>query len=116
MKTQIILLVALLMVGVNSFANNKNNTKESAKAESAITSISGTITDEATGENLVGVKVILEGTDKVAYTDFDGMFTFDGVTKGTHTMSVDYISYADMEKTIDTKNEKDVAIQLKSDL
>ncbi len=116
MKTQIILLVALLMIGVSSFANNKNNTKPTAAADNAITSISGTITDEVTGENLVGVKVVLEGTDKVAYTDFDGIFTFDGVTKGTYTMSVDYISYTDAEKTIDTKEEKEVSIKMKSDL
>nr|WP_321406941.1 DUF2012 domain-containing protein [uncultured Carboxylicivirga sp.] len=115
MKTQIILLVGLLFIGVNSFANNKDNKKDADASTSAITSLSGIITDEATGENLAGVKVILEGTDQVAYTDFDGIFTFDNVEKGTYTLKSDYISYADKKTTIDTKKDTKVAIKLEAE-
>ncbi|MCU4165326.1 beta-sandwich domain-containing protein [Carboxylicivirga caseinilyticus] len=115
MKTQIILLVGLLFIGVNSFANNKDNKKDADASTSAITSLSGIITDEATGENLAGVKVILEGTDQVAYTDFDGIFTFDNVKKGTYTLKSDYISYADKKTTIDTKKDTKVAIKLEAE-
>lgn len=115
MKAQILILVGLLMIGSGTFAKNKNNTKETEVASNAITSISGTITDEATGENLVGVKVVLEGTDKVAYTDFDGMFKFEGINKGTYKLSADYISYTEKEATIDTQSSSEVSIKLKSD-
>ncbi len=112
MKAQIILLVGMLLIGASSFASDKNINKEDAAASNAITSISGTITDEATGESLVGVKVVLEGTDQVAYTDFDGMFKFDGVRAGEYTVSCDYISYEDKEALVDTKKDNDVAIKL----
>ena len=112
MKTQIILLVGMLLIGASSFASDKNSTKEDAHVSNAITSLSGIITDEATGESLVGVKVVLEGTDQVAYTDFDGMFKFEGIKSGEYTVSCDYISYEDKEATINTKKDNEVAIKL----
>nr|WP_321450097.1 carboxypeptidase-like regulatory domain-containing protein [uncultured Carboxylicivirga sp.] len=112
MKTQIILLVGLLMIGLNSYADNKNNKRDAEASANAITSISGTITDEVTGESLAGVKVILEGTEQVAYTDFDGIFTFDNIKKGTYTLKSDYISYADKKTTVDTQKDSKVSIKL----
>ncbi len=115
MKTQIILLVGLLLIGVSSFANNEDNKKDAETSTTAITSLSGTISDEATGENLAGVKVILEGTDQVAYTDFDGIFTFKDIKKGTYTLKSDYISYADKKTTVDTKKDCNVSIKLQAE-
>lgn len=116
MKAQILLLAALFLVASSTIANNKNEVKEKENAANAITSISGTITDEVSGESLAGVKIVLEGTDKVAYTDFDGIFKFDDVSKGVYTMSVDYVSYSDKAQSVDTEKTSEVAIKLKASL
>ncbi|MCU4174688.1 carboxypeptidase-like regulatory domain-containing protein [Carboxylicivirga sp. N1Y90] len=116
MKAQILLIAALFLFASSTLANDKNDVKEKVSAANAITSISGTITDEVSGESLVGVKIVLEGTDKVAYTDFDGMFKFEGISNGVYTMSVDYVSYKDKAQSIDTKKTSDVAIKLKASL
>ncbi|MBK3516256.1 hypothetical protein [Carboxylicivirga marina] len=58
MKTSIIILVAFLYVGVSTIKAEKE--KVSTETTTTLTtSISGTITDAATGESLVGVKVVL---------------------------------------------------------
>ena len=116
MKTQIILLAALLFVGLSNInAENKENTKE-AKA-SLTTSISGTITDAATGENLVGVKVVLEELNTAVYTDFDGNFEFTDVTVGKYTVSTEYVSYKSNETIEVNTNKSDcVKIALQADL
>ncbi|RIJ49397.1 carboxypeptidase-like regulatory domain-containing protein [Maribellus luteus] len=66
-------------------------------AEVASVSISGTVSDDKTGETLVGVEVKLEGTDKKCYTGFDGEFSFDDVKPGNYDITASYISYEKCE-------------------
>ncbi len=115
MKAQIILLAILIFAGLTTItAENKESNKEAAKATT--TSISGTITDAATGESLVGVKVVLEELNTVVYTDFDGKFEFDGVNNGVYTLSADYVSYATNETvSVDTKKVSDLSIALNAE-
>lgn len=54
--------------------------------------ISGKVFDDATGETLVGVTVVIKGTINGTITDFDGNFTFD-VAPGSYQVQVSYISY-----------------------
>ena len=115
MKTRVILLAAMMIIGASSFAKNTVKSQNKSAAKNTMASVSGTITDELTGESLAGVKVVLEGTDKVTYTDFDGMFSFEGVAQGTYTVKVDYISYQDVAQIIDTERTKDLDVQLKTD-
>jgi len=44
--------------------------------------ISGTVTDQATGQPLPGVNVIVKGTTNGASTDFDGNFSLSNVNQG----------------------------------
>ncbi|WP_289053229.1 carboxypeptidase-like regulatory domain-containing protein [Carboxylicivirga marina] len=116
MKTSIIILVAFLYVGVSTIKAEKE--KVSTETTTTLTtSISGTITDAATGESLVGVKVVLNELNTTVYTDFDGNFEFTGVTNGSYTVSTDYVSYkTDESLSIDTKKSKELQIALKSDM
>ncbi|WP_321288206.1 carboxypeptidase-like regulatory domain-containing protein [uncultured Sunxiuqinia sp.] len=75
-----------------SFAAEKQ-TKEESKTEVTTLSLSGQVMDKVSHEALVGVKVCLEGTDKVAYTDFDGNYQFNGVAAGQYNLTASYISY-----------------------
>ena len=54
--------------------------------------IRGTVFDGATGESLVGVTVVLQGTTTGTSTDLDGMFSLK-VPVGTYSLQVSFISY-----------------------
>jgi hypothetical protein len=116
MKAKIIILAVTLLVGFSNIEAKEKETSKDAKAK-LTTSISGTITDAATGESLVGVKVVLEELNTVVYTDFDGNFEFSEISVGDYTVSTKYVSYNTNDKiTIDTKKTKNLQIELKADL
>ncbi len=58
-------------------------------------SITGQVTDEETGEALVGANVVLDGTSMGAATDSDGMYFISGVSASTYTVTASVIGYAD---------------------
>ncbi|MCG9879213.1 MAG: TonB-dependent receptor [Bacteroidia bacterium] len=60
--------------------------------------IAGKIVDKKTGEELIGVSVLIEGTSIGATTDFEGKFSISNVKPGIYNLLVSYVSYA--KKTI----------------
>jgi len=95
------LFALLLANGV--FADGNDPIKETSK----IMTVSGKVIDETTGETLAGVKITVPGTDKVAYTDFDGEFKIEcDLSKGDQ-VSVSMISYdSKIFKATDSGNKK----------
>ena len=83
---------------------------------SATTVLSGSVIDQTTNEALVGVKIELEGTSKVVYTDFDGNYTFENVKPGTYNLTATYVSYDKkcMEDISVNPSKNNVIISLKS--
>ncbi len=61
--------------------------------------IRGTVTDEGTGESLIGVNILIEGTLTGTTTDFDGNFNLYNLEPGNYTLVFCYISYA--KKTVE---------------
>jgi len=55
--------------------------------------IKGTVVDSNTGETLIGVNVVIQGTTKGDATDIDGVYTISNVAPGTYTLVLSYISY-----------------------
>ena len=55
--------------------------------------LKGTITDEKTGETLIGATVLLEGSTKGSITDFDGNYTIPSIAPGTYNIICSYVSY-----------------------
>ncbi|MEE9464363.1 MAG: carboxypeptidase-like regulatory domain-containing protein, partial [Candidatus Neomarinimicrobiota bacterium] len=55
--------------------------------------IAGTVTDEATGEALVGANVLVEGTSFGTATGTDGRYTILAISVGTYVVRVEYIGY-----------------------
>ncbi len=55
--------------------------------------IAGTVTDEATGEPLIGANVLVEGTSFGAATDADGRYTILGISVGTYVVRVEFIGH-----------------------
>lgn len=120
MKKTLLITVVALMVNISLFARIDKENKSSDNKKAASTTVvqamlSGNIIDQTTGEALTGVKVILEGTDKVSYTDFDGYFSFKTVTPGKYNLKVDYISYkgTSIEKVKISNGANSLKIELK---
>ncbi len=73
------LLVAILLFGGSAFG-------QSGK-------ITGKVTAASTGEELIGVNVILEGTTIGATTNLSGEYVIIGVRPGTYTLVVSYVGF-----------------------
>jgi outer membrane receptor protein involved in Fe transport len=71
--------------------------------------IRGTVFDDATGEPLIGVSVLVKGTTNGGVTDFDGKFNIT-VTPGSYDLQVSYISYQTLVITGVSVKESDVTI------
>ena len=80
------------MLGNVAFANKKAEEKNTPSAVS-FNSISGTITDRLSGEELAGVCVKIAGTELKTYTDFDGNYHFKEIKEGDYQLEIDFISY-----------------------
>lgn len=53
----------------------------------------GNVSDKNTGETIAGAKVVVKETGAVAYTDFDGKFTFKGLEPGKYTFEISFLGY-----------------------
>ncbi|PLW95830.1 MAG: TonB-dependent receptor, partial [Marinilabiliales bacterium] len=58
--------------------------------------IRGKVSDKLSGETLIGVTVIVEGSDPMigTTTDLDGNFSLDRIEPGLYTLRFSYISYS----------------------
>ncbi|MFZ5940037.1 MAG: TonB-dependent receptor domain-containing protein [Bacteroidota bacterium] len=56
-------------------------------------SVSGNVSDEATGETLIGATVMIQGTTQGTITDFDGNYLLKGIAPGDYNLIISYISY-----------------------
>lgn len=75
--TNLFSFLAILFVGT-AFAQNGT--------------IRGKIIDDATGEELIGVTVLVKGTSNGAITDLDGAFALS-VEPGTYDLQISYVSF-----------------------
>ncbi|WP_423129554.1 carboxypeptidase-like regulatory domain-containing protein [Gaoshiqia sp. Z1-71] len=111
-------LLSILFMGLVVFASagNKENKNETSSEKAELVSFSGEVTDQITREALVGVKVSLEGTDQVVYTDFDGKYSFEDVKPGTYHLTASFISYekTSVEELELSLNTNQVNLSLKS--
>jgi hypothetical protein len=62
----------------------------------ALGKIAGKVTDEKTGEPVIGATVVVKGTPNGASTDIDGNYTIN-IEAGTYTVEVKYIGYQPKE-------------------
>jgi len=66
--------------------------------------ISGTVTDQKTGETLIGVTVKIANTTKGSSTDVEGRYILSGLTPGKYIIQASYIGYS-------TKNITEVEVK-----
>ncbi len=78
-------------------------------------SVSGTVTDKDSGQPLVGVNVVVEGTTMGAATGSDGSYSVSGVPDGSYTVTAKYIGYADQSASVSLSGSGETAnFQLES--
>jgi protocatechuate 3,4-dioxygenase beta subunit len=92
MKKSFIFIAGLLLAG-SLIAVNASNDNKVAKGDMNTTLLKGKVIDGNTGEGLPGVFVEISGTDKTAYTDFDGNFSVIGLQPGNYQLKTSLISY-----------------------
>ncbi|QQR98951.1 MAG: SusC/RagA family TonB-linked outer membrane protein [Sphingobacteriales bacterium] len=85
MKKALALWILGLIVTAQVFAQNRT--------------LSGTVTDAATGEALIGVNVTGKGTASGTVTDIDGKYTLE-LPKEVTALTFSYIGYTTIEKPI----------------
>lgn len=73
--------------------------------------VTGTVIDE-TGEPLIGVSILVQGTTNGTITDFDGNFSIDGVNSST-VLVFSYMGYANQE--IKVGNQSVIKVTMKED-
>ncbi|RYJ41270.1 SusC/RagA family TonB-linked outer membrane protein [Flavobacterium beibuense] len=91
------LLLLLLLLPLNMLAQS---------------TLTGTVSDGATGEPLPGVNVIVEGTTNGTATDFDGNFTLPNINNGQRIV-FSFIGYAD--QVIEYNGQSSLTISLQED-
>ena len=84
MKRRIIVVqfIGILLLGCFNLQAQNNTGK-----------VSGKLTDKKTGELLIGVTVLVQGTGKGAVTDVEGRYLLPLAT-GTYTLDFKYMGYA----------------------
>jgi hypothetical protein len=87
-----------LLFSIISFLFFTNLTAQSGK-------ISGKVTDAETGEPLIGVNVIVEGSAQGAATDIEGDYVILNVSPGRKSLIISYIGYT-------SKNITDVIVNI----
>lgn len=87
LTTAMFFMFSTVLTAANKGDENKDDNNNTA-------AISGTVIDKASGENLAGVAIKVEGTDIVRYSDLDGNFTIKQLKPGSYNLVLSYISYS----------------------
>ena len=92
----ILLVIFLASSSAFLFAGN-----ESENPPAKTVNFSGKVIDKNSEEALVGALVKIEGTNLETYTDFEGNFSFEGLTPDIYKVKCSMISYSEFEQEID---------------
>ena len=110
------LLIALLFVstssaGTSSIPKTKFTTTPRAELNNLLAQIkiTGKVTDQSTGEALIGVSVKVKGTAAGTVTDVNGNFVLNGPEDGT--LVVSYVGYTTTEVPIQGKTTINIKLQ-----
>ncbi len=80
-----------------------------------LVSIFGLVTDSRTGEPLVGVNIILEGTNLGTTTDLAGKYELKGIIPGSYNITASYLGYVSNTRSnviIQSKGNDDINFEM----
>ena len=90
-------LLFLMFTGIFAIANNEKN-KEAEETTKKV--FIGIVVDAQTGEELSGVRINIQGSEDIFYTDFEGGFEMEFIPTNENKITVSMISYEDKELAI----------------
>lgn len=73
--------------------------------------VSGTITDDETGEALIGATILERGTNNGTVTDIDGNYQLS-VSNDNPVLQISYIGYETLEEAVNSRTTIDVSLEL----
>jgi hypothetical protein len=76
-------------------------------------SISGTVSDAATGESILGANVVVKELGRGVATNLYGFYSLP-LQKGNYTLIYSFIGYERIERTVDLQADTQINIELKS--
>ena len=76
--------------------------------------VSGTVTDAATGDALPGANVVVDGTNMGAAAAADGSFSISNVPAGSYTITASVIGYADDSRSVNVSGDATVNFSLET--
>lgn len=76
--------------------------------------LGGTITDQATGEQMVGVSVVLTDIKQSSFTDGQGHFQFKNLPAGNFLVEVRYVGYQTQTERVSVNGDTKVDFRLQS--
>ncbi len=100
MKQYILILSTLLLLPISLFAQSD---------------ISGTVTEQSSGEPIIGANLILLGTSQGNATDFNGNYVIRGVQPGEYTIRVSSVGYVTITEEI-TVGSNDLELDFELEL
>lgn len=68
-------------------------------------SITGTVTDAETGEEIPGVNIYIPELERGAASQIDGSYTIDDVSPGTYSVTASFVGYTEYEATVEVGQE-----------
>lgn len=74
--------------------------------------LSGTVTNQTTGDALVGATVQLPNTGRAMATTVDGSFSFDRLKAGSYTIKITYVGFEPYEQNLQLQNDQSLEIGL----
>lgn len=100
----------MMLFGVmhDVYASSINEGSETIKS----LKIEGVAKDKTSGEILPGVKVFIPELDMETYTDFDGKFTFNGITPGQYNIVSKMVSYNQYSEQIDLSDNSSKTVHI----
>jgi TonB-linked SusC/RagA family outer membrane protein len=101
-RTGSVLLAALLVLGIAAEA--------SAQTAGAVR---GRITDEMSGQPIVGVQVSVVGTQRGTITDQNGVYLIPGVPAGQHQVRIQHIGYGSTTRSVTIGAGETVTLDLR---
>ena len=105
-----VLLVSLPQLSRAGAGKNPGSKNDNSAALIMQQRVTGTITDASTGEPLVGVNIVVEGTTTGTMTDINGKFTIEAPSRNS-VLSISYIGYVSLKVNVEGRAIIDVSME-----
>ena len=77
--------------------------------------VTGTVVDES-GEPVIGASVLVDGTQRGAVTNIDGVFVIDNVPANAETITVSYVGFQTQKLTITRGREMNIVLRMDAEM